>query len=347
VVRFATGSTTVARIAEMLGGSVEGDGSREAVGVSPIEQADRETISFIANPRYRRFLSSTKAAAVIVSKTEEVPPGLTVIRISDPYAAFAELLSRCVVVERPVSPGVSPSAVVSPEAVVDETAFVGPCCVVENGARIGPRTRLLAQVFVGRDAVVGEDTTCAPHVAVLHGCEVGARCILHPGVVVGSDGFGFAAGPNGPRKVPQVGTVVIEDDVEIGANTTIDRAALGVTRIGRGVKLDNLVQIAHNVQVGEGTMIAAQTGVSGSARIGSGVRMAGQVGTIGHIEIGDGATLIAQSGVAGDVEPGSVLAGSPAMDWRVWKRMSVALSRLPDLVHRVTALERRHKSSEE
>jgi UDP-3-O-[3-hydroxymyristoyl] glucosamine N-acyltransferase len=344
---MAGGTTfTVADLATRVGGEVAGDGTAVVQRVAPLEDAGADAVSFFSNRKYRAAFEATRAAVVIVEPGEEVPAGRTVIRIANPYLAFAKI-STLFHPPRPASAGISPHAVVHPAARVDASAEVMPHAYVAPGASVGPRTTLHPGVHVGEGARIGADCILYPNVTVREGCVVGDRVILQPGCVIGSDGFGFAFDPEGegrgPRhyKVPQVGNVVVEDDVEIGACTTVDRAALGSTVIGRGTKIDNLVQIAHNVQVGPLSIIVSQVGISGSTKLGMGVVLAGQVGITGHLHIGDGAKIAAQSGVLADVEPGAVVLGSPARPHGETLRIYAALGKLPDLVKRVRELESR------
>jgi UDP-3-O-[3-hydroxymyristoyl] glucosamine N-acyltransferase len=265
---------------------------------------------------------------------------LPVLRHKNPYLVFARILGLLYPETRRVDAGVDPTAVVHAESRIDPSTGVGPLCHVKKGAIIGRNCRLISSVFVGEDVTIGESCLFHPGVRILYGVKIGSNVILHPGVVVGSDGFGFAEAEGGFEKFPQVGSVEIGDDVEIGANTTIDRGALGDTRIGRGTKIDNLVQIAHNVEIGENCIIVSQVGISGSTKVGNGVILAGQVGLVGHIHIGDQVTVAAQSGVTHSAPSGKRLLGSPARDAMESKRIEAALRRLPELLKRVKELER-------
>jgi len=328
---------TLGELASILGAHLIGDRGVEIRGVSTLSEAREGELSFLGNPRYRDQATRSRASAILVPEAVEgIDSNLLVVR--DPYAALATLLE----IYAPSAPpprGVDAAAFVDPGANVDPAAWVGPCASVARGARIGARTLLHAGVRVGEGARIGEDCVLMPNVVVRERCVLGSRVVVQPGAVIGSDGFGFASGEDGYRKVPQVGIVRVEDDVEIGANTTIDRASLGETRIGRGAKLDNLVQIAHNVVVGEHTAMAAQVGVSGSTEIGSHVRMGGQAGITGHVSIGDRATVSAQAGVIGDVPEGSFVSGFPARDHRVFLRATAETHRLAALRQRVSELE--------
>jgi UDP-3-O-[3-hydroxymyristoyl] glucosamine N-acyltransferase len=260
--------------------------------------------------------------------------------MANPSLGFARALALLHPPDSPAS-GIHPSAVISPDATVDSTASIGPLCVVDAGAQVGSGTSLLAQVHVGRDVRIGSDCRLFPQVTLRDGIRLGDRVVVHSGAVIGADGFGYARDGARYVKIPQVGRVVVEDDVEIGANVTIDRATLGETRIGRGTKIDNLVQIAHNVQVGEDTVIVAQVGISGSTRIGSRVTLAGQAGIVDHLTIGDDVIVGAQSGVSKDIPAGSIVLGSPAIPHGEFKRQYASLAGLPALRKLVRAMERR------
>jgi len=339
------GTFTVAELAARVGGEAAGDLAAVIDRVAPLEDAGPGAVSFFSNKKYRAAFEASRAAAVIVEPGEDVPAGRTVIRCANPYLAFAKASTLFNPPRRAV-PGIAPQAFVHPTATVDASAEVMPLASVGPGASVGPRTILHPGVHVGEGARIGADCTLYPNVVVRDGCVVGDRVILQPGCVLGSDGFGFAFDMEGegagPRhyKVPQVGNVVVEDDVEIGANTTVDRAALGSTVIGRGTKIDNLVMIAHNVQVGPLSIIVSQVGVSGSTKLGMGVVLGGQVGITGHLNIGDGAKIAAQSGVMNDVEAGAVILGSPARPRAEAMRIYASLSRLPELVKQVRELEK-------
>jgi UDP-3-O-[3-hydroxymyristoyl] glucosamine N-acyltransferase len=266
----------------------------------------------------------------------------------NPYYAFACTVELFNPQERP-EPGISPVAVVHAGATLGKDVSIGPFAVVEEGAVVGDRAIIMAGVYVGKRASVGDDSLLYPRVTLYHGVRVGKRAILHSGCVIGSDGFGFAPSEKGFRKIPQIGTVEVDDDVEIGANTTIDRATLGVTRIGRGTKLDNLIQVGHNVDIGSDTVVASQTGISGSCKVGSRVMIGGQVGLAGHLEIGDGVMLGAKSGVAASIsaKEAQVWSGIPAMPHRTWLRVAMLMSSLPELFRRVKRLETGKSASEE
>jgi UDP-3-O-[3-hydroxymyristoyl] glucosamine N-acyltransferase len=337
---------TLAELAALVGGELSGDGSLRVDGVAPLEVAGPGKISFFTNKRYRAAFEATRASAVIVSADETVAGGRTVLRSANAYLAFAQI-SGLFNPPAPVVAGISPQAAVDPTARVDATAQVGPLVSIGPGAVVGPGTVLHPGVQLGAAVTVGAGCLLYQNVVVRERCVLGDRVILQPGVVIGGDGFGFATdlvgAGQGPRhfKVPQVGTVVIEDDVEIGANACVDRATLGVTRIGRGTKIDNLVQVGHNVVVGPLCIIAAHAGIAGSARMGMGVAVWGQAGVVGHVEIGDRANISAQAGVMRDLAPGERVAGTPAVHERVWARSMAAMERFNDMRHQLIELKRK------
>jgi UDP-3-O-[3-hydroxymyristoyl] glucosamine N-acyltransferase len=337
---------TLAELAARVGGEVEGDGEVRLERVRPLEDAGPGDIAFFSNRKYRRAFEGTRASAVIVARDEDAPAGRNLLRAGDAYLAFAKVSTLFHPPHEPV-PEIAPEAVVHPSARVHPSAQVMALACVGPGAEVGARTILHPGAVLEAGARVGDDCIVYPAAVVREGCLVGNRCILQPGCVVGSDGFGFAfdmAGEDGsgPRhyKVPQSGIAVLEDDVELGANSCVDRATLGRTVVGRGAKVDNLVQIAHNVQVGPLSLLAAQTGIAGSTRLGMGVVCGGQVGIVGHLDIGDGVKFGAQSGVINDVPAGETYAGYPAEPIADWRRAAVHARHLPELAKRVRQLEK-------
>ena len=333
---IALSAFTLAELAARVGGTVQGDGALVVDGVAPLEDAGPSHISFLANRKYRKAFEASRAGAVIVEPDEDVPAGRTVLRASPAYLAFAKISTAFHPPREPL-PEIAPEAVIHPSARVDPSAQVMPLASVGPRAEVGPRTILFPGVHLGEDVRIGADCLLYPNVVVRERCVVGDRVILQPGVVVGSDGFGYALDlqgeGRGPRhyKVPQAGIVVIEDDVEIGASTCVDRATLGTTRVGRGAKIDNLVQIAHNVEVGPLSILAAQVGISGSTKLGMGVVAWGQAGLVGHIRVGDRANIAAQSGVHADVGPGERVAGTPATPDVQWARNVSVFNRLTEM----------------
>ncbi len=333
----------LADLAERLGCELRGDGTGEVTGVAGIEQAGPGDVTFLANPRYAAHLRATRAAAVILAPGQEA--GRVPCLLSEnPYLAFARAVALLRPPARP-APGVHPSAQVHPSAVLGPDVHVGALAVLGPGVRVGARSALHPHVVLYEGVEIGEDCVLHSGVQVREGCRLGNRVVVQNAAVVGGDGFGFARDREGRyHKFLQVGIVVIEDDVEIGALTAIDRAALGETRIGRGTKLDNLVQIGHSVTIGEDTVLAGQVGVAGSSRIGSRVTLAGQVGVGGHLTIGDGAIATAQTGIPGCVDPGAVVSGYPAIENRAWLRSSAVFAKLPELQRRLRELERKVES---
>ena len=330
---------TTAELAALLGGKVEGDPDVLITGVGTLEDAQPGQVSFLGNLKYLPQLKSTRASAVLINPATERPSQRNYILVANPSLAFARLIELVAVPAPKAEPGIHPAAVVHPEAAVDPTASVGALSVVMPGARIGARSVIGAQCYIGHEAAIGENCHLYPQVVVRERVSIGNRVILHSGVVIGADGFGFEPGAGGLQKIPQVGSVRIDDDVEIGANATIDRGRLGDTHICRGGKIDNLVQIAHNVVIDEDTAIAAQTGISGSTRIGKHVMIGGQVGFSGHTTVGDGAMVAAQSGVHTDIPAGEQFFGYPAQPAAKARRAYANVQRIPYLQKRLKELE--------
>jgi UDP-3-O-[3-hydroxymyristoyl] glucosamine N-acyltransferase len=327
-------------IADRLECRLDGDGEIEIQRVSGIGDAQAGDLTFFTNTKYVAELRQTAASAVILSERAEPAP-CAMLRTPHPYLAFAKALEIFADPWRP-PPGVHRLAEVGAGAVVAPDASVGPFVVVGDGARIGARTILHPHVSVARQAEVGDDCVLHARVSIRERVRIGHRVIVQDGAVIGSDGYGFARTPEGSHyKIPQIGGVIVEDDVEIGANTTIDRPAVGETRIGAGSKIDNLVQVAHGVTVGKHVLLAAQVGIAGSTTIEDGVTLAGQVGVAGHITIGKGAIATAQSGIPNSVEPGAFISGYPAIDNRAWLKASAMFRRLPELRKSIAELEAR------
>jgi len=320
---------SVREIAALVGGGVVGDGDVLIGHIRPIDEARDGDLTFLANPKYREWLDNTGASAILVSPDTEAA-GKNLIVVKDPYVCLGILLD--VFYPKDTYPaGISGKAHIEAGAEISEEATVLHQVTICRGAKIDRGVVLHPGVYVGEDVTIGEDTVIYPNVVLYRRSVVGKRVILHAGVVIGSDGFGFARPGIGNDKIPQVGYVRIDDDVEIGANTTVDRGTLGRTWIQKGAKIDNLVQIAHNVIIGEYSVIAAQTGISGSTKLGNGVILGGQTGLVGHIHLGDHAMVGAQSGVHEDVPAGHVVSGSPHMPHRDWLRVMASLTRLPDM----------------
>jgi UDP-3-O-[3-hydroxymyristoyl] glucosamine N-acyltransferase len=327
-------------LAVRLGCRLEGDGEIDISRVSGIDRAGPGDLTFLANPKYAHALADTRASAVILG--EHAPPApCAVLRTAEPYVAFARALAALAAVDRP-QPGVHPTSIVEDGAEVAADAHVGPYVRVGCGARIGARTVLHGFCEVGPGASVGADCVIHTHVVVRERVTLGDRVILQNGVVIGADGFGFATTAAGlHEKIPQLGVVVIEDDVEIGANSAVDRPAVGETRIGAGTKIDNLVQVAHGVRIGRHVLLAAQVGIAGSTSVGDHVVLAGQVGVSGHIAIGDGVKASAQSGIPNSVAAGEFVSGYPAIANRDWLKSSAVFPKLPEMRRALRDLERR------
>jgi UDP-3-O-[3-hydroxymyristoyl] glucosamine N-acyltransferase len=332
---------TVLEIAERLGASVQGGGSALVTGFAGVDEAGPGDITFCADSKYAPLVEKSKAAAVLVPPDFGGSSSAPLLRVEDPYLQFIRVvrLLRAETCRRPE--GVHPTAVVDPSVAMGAGVSVGPLCVVERGAVLGDRVTLMAGVFVGEDASISEDSLIYPNVTVREGVKLGRRVIVHSGSVLGSDGFGYLSREGGHEKIPQVGTVIVEDDVEIGANAAVDRATFGATLIRRGVKIDNLVHIAHNVTVGEETLLVAQVGISGSAEIGRRATLAGQAGVVGHIRIGDEAQVGAQAGVTKPVPDRTRVSGYPAMEHDRARRLNAYYRRLPALSEEIKRLEER------
>ncbi|HEX3729425.1 MAG TPA: UDP-3-O-(3-hydroxymyristoyl)glucosamine N-acyltransferase [Opitutaceae bacterium] len=332
---------------EEIAAIVQPRGSRGAAGetirgIAALGEAGPGDLSFLGNPKYRPEVAATRASVVLLPAdyAGEPGPGQLFLLVDNPSVALARVCSRFEQLLWPKpQPGVHPSAQVAPEARVDPSATVGPLCVVEAGAVVGPRAHLQAQVFIGRGARVGEDCWLMSGAVVAAECELGRRVQLQPGAVVGGDGFGYEFVGGKHEKLPQVGNVVIGDDVEIGANSTLDRARFSQTRVGEGTKIDNLVQVGHNVVIGKHCMICAQAGIAGSTTVEDFVVLGGQVGVIGHITIGQGAQIGAQTGIGADVKPGEKLWGTPSLPYMLEQRLFILYRKLPELFKRVDALE--------
>lgn len=331
-------------LAERIGCRLDGDPGLEVLRVRAPEDAEPPDVTFIADARHLPRLTASRAGAVIVA--ESAPPtDRPALRAANPSLALAHALAVLHAAERP-EVGVHPTAVVADGSRVDAGASVGPLCVIASGAEIGAGTVLDAQVFVGANVRIGRDCRIYPHVTLREGTELGDRVTVHAGAVIGADGFGYAREGARHVKIRQIGRVVLGDDVEVGANATIDRATLGVTRVDRGTKIDNLVQIAHNVQIGEDTVIVSQVGIAGSTRVGSRVTIAGQVGIVDHLQIGDDVMIGAQSGVSKDIPSGTVMWGTPAAPQREMKRRLAAVARLPELTKAIRSVEERLRALE-
>lgn len=333
---------TAAQIAAIVQGKVEGDPAIAVESFGKIEEASKGQLSFFANPKYEEYLYSSDASVIIIHEnfTPKQAVKATLIRVPDPYNAFASLLTRYQELTRQELTGIEQPSFIDPSAQVGKEIYIGAFAYIGKNAVIGDHARLYPNVYIGDRVVIGTGSILYPGVKVYHDCRIGNGVIIHGGSIIGSDGFGFAPQPDGSfKKIPQIGNVVVEDNVEIGSNTTIDRATMGSTLIKSGAKLDNLIQVAHNVEIGHSTVIAAQAGISGSTKIGNGVMIGGQAGIVGHIQLGDGAKVNAQSGVSKSIEPGKAVTGSPAFDYTAALRSQAAARRLPELEKRVQELE--------
>jgi len=330
-------------IAQLLNGTVEGNPGAKVNTIAKIEEGHEGALSFLANPKYEHHIYTTASSIVLVRNnfkpSREVKA--TLIRVEDPYQSVAKLLA-IYQQAKPVKKGIHPSAVIEDSASLGKDIYIGPCTVISENAVIGEGTSINAQAYIGEGVTIGKNCVLYPGVRVYHDCIIGDNCILHAGVVIGADGFGFApAAGSDYLKVPQIGNVVLEDNVEVGANTCIDRATMGSTLIKHGVKLDNLVQVGHNVVIDENTVIAAQTGIAGSARVGRNCMIGGQVGIVGHLTVADGCMIGAQTGVIGSVkEENAMLFGTPALDKRKYIKSYAYFVRLPELNSRVEEMEK-------
>jgi UDP-3-O-[3-hydroxymyristoyl] glucosamine N-acyltransferase len=327
----------LSQIASALNARLEnGSPDTDITGLNGIEQAGSSEITFVANPKYAAAARLTKAAAVIVAESFPVIPAAA-LRVQDPYLSFARALE---LFHQPLryAPGVHPTAVIHPSAKIGRDAHVGPYVVVDENVEIGDHAVLLAHVVIYRGVKIGDNFFAHAHAVVRENCRIGIHVLLHNGVVIGSDGFGFAKTQDGSwYKIPQPAPVVIEDDVEIQANSCIDRASVGETRIRRGVKIDNLAQVGHGSQVGEDALLCSQIGLGGSTEIGNRVILTGQVGVVGHCKVGDGAIVTPQSGVANDIPAGALVSGAPAVDHKLWLKYSALLPKLPEMARALRA----------
>ena len=332
-------SKTLKELAEYLGGVVRGDETCRVDGLAPLEAAGPAKITFLANPKYASKVAETTAGAVLMAPGGE-SYGRNVIEVANPYLAFAKLLTLFYVQPHPPR-GVMPEACIGIWVALGEDITVYPGAIIGDNVTLGDRCVVHPGAVIYAGATIGEDTTIHANAVVRERCRIGRRCVIQPGAVIGSDGFGYAPDGSGYYPIPQIGVVVLEDDVEIGANTCIDRAALEVTLIRRGTKLDNLVQVAHNCQIGEDCMIVSQVGISGSTKVGNHVTLAGQVGVAGHLSIGDNVIVGAQSGVPGSLSANAVYSGTPALPHKEWLKSMAVVAKLPDLRKTVAALEKR------
>ena len=335
---------SAAQIAMLINGKIEGNPEVSVSSFGKIEEAQAGQLAFLANPKYEEYLYSTSASIIIVNESQELKQSIpaTLIRVKDAYTAFATLLSAYQQMATQQLSGIEDPVYISKTAKIGEKVYLGAFAYLGNNVTIGNNVKIFPQVFLGDNVTIGDNTVIHAGVRIYHDCRIGKNVIIHSGTVVGSDGFGFAPQADGSfQKVPQIGNVIVEDGVEIGANATIDRATMGSTLIKAGAKLDNLIQVAHNVEVGNNTVIAAQAGVSGSTKIGNNVQIGGQAGIVGHIQIADGSRINAQSGVSKSIKtPNSAVTGSPAFDYTSALRSQAVSRNLPDLEKRIKELEK-------
>jgi UDP-3-O-[3-hydroxymyristoyl] glucosamine N-acyltransferase len=338
---------TAAAIAGFLHGEIEGNPDILVNTVAKIEEGQIGALSFLANPKYEHFIYETKSSIVLVNKSfvPSAKINTTLIRVENSYEAFASLL-RLVDQARPRKKGIHPTAIIEASAKIGTDVFIGPYSYIGENCVIGDGCSVYPHVYIGDNTRLGNNCTINPGVKIYHDCFIGEGCIIHAGSVIGSDGFGFAPQSDSEfMKIPQLGNVILENHVEIGANVTIDRATMGSTIIRKGVKLDNLIQIGHNVEVGENTVMAAQTGISGSTKVGKNCMFGGQVGLAGHLKIANGSKIGAQGGILGDIkEENTTILGSPAIELKQFLRSSVIFKRLPELKTKIDSLEKEIES---
>ena len=332
---------TAKQIAELLGGTVDGNGNAAVHTFAKIEEGTPGALSFLSNVKYTQHIYTTKSSVVLVNKDfkPEQPISATLIRVDNAYEALAKLMSIYASM-KPGRTGISSLASVSEKAKIGKNVYIGPFAVIEDGATVGDNTQIYPLVTIGEGASVGSDCILYPHVTIYYACKVGNRCILHAGSVVGADGFGFAPTPNGYDKIPQIGIAELEDDVEIGANTCVDRSTMGRTVVHKGVKLDNMVQVAHNVEVGENTVISAQTGIAGSSKVGAWCMIGGQSGISGHLTIGDKVNFCAKTGAISNIESNQTIMGYPAIAHRNYLRSSILFKQLPEMDATIRQLQK-------
>lgn len=336
---------TAELIANFLGGEVVGDKDAKVWTISKIEEGSKGSLAFLANPKYEQYIYQTKASIVMVNRSftpsAEVP--CTMVKVDDAYACFAKLL-ELYVANKPQKTGISERAAISQSATLGESCYVGEFAVICDNVKIGNNVKIYPQVYIGDNVSIGDNVTLNPGVKIYEECVIGNNVLIHAGTVIGSDGFGFAPTENGElSKIPQIGNVIIEDNVEIGANTCIDRATMGSTIIKKSAKLDNLIQIAHNVVIGENTACAAQVGIAGSTKVGRNCMMGGQVGIAGHLTVGDRVKIASKTGISNNVGDGEVQMGFPSMPGTKYHRSHAIFRNLPDLSAKVSALEKQLK----
>ena len=340
---------TAQMIADFLKGTVEGDPKEKVTNISRIEEGKKGTLAFLANPKYSKYLYTTEASIVLINRDFKLEADVksTLIRVDDAYQAFAALLNLYTS-SLPQKKGIDSQSYIHETASIGDDCYIGAFAFIGENVRIGSKVKIYPQVYIGDKATIGDNTILYPGVKIYNDCHVGKNCNIHASTVVGSDGFGFAPGTGTYQKIPQLGNVIIEDDVEIGSNVSIDRSTMGSTIIHRGTKLDNLIQIAHNVEVGENTVICGQSGIAGSAKIGNNVMIGAQAGIVGHITIANNVKIGAQSGVPHDITTeGEILLGSPAYNIRETKKSMILIKKLPEFYTRLNELESQIKKLRE
>jgi UDP-3-O-[3-hydroxymyristoyl] glucosamine N-acyltransferase len=340
---------TAIKIAEILEGEINGDENVEVFKLAKIEEGEEGTLTFLSNPKYTNYIYATKASIVIVNKdfTPEKEVSATLIKVEDAYKAFSKLLEFYDMVKSNKS-GIEKQSYISETASIGENLYLGSFSYVSDNVRIGNNVKIYPNTYIGDNVIIGTNTTIFSGVKIYSETEIGENCVIHSGSIIGADGFGFAPNKDGVySKIPQIGNVVIEDNVDIGAATTVDRATLGSTIIRKGVKLDNQIQVAHNVEIGKNTVIAAQTGIAGSTKIGENCMIGGQVGIVGHITIGNNVRIQAQSGIARNLKDNEFIQGTPGMGYHDFNKSFVYFKKLPDLVATINSLEKEVKDLKE
>ncbi len=340
---------TAEQIAQLIGGTIEGDPKAVVSSISKIEDGKPETMSFLANPKYEKYIYTTNASIILINNSfvAEKEIKATLIRVEDAYQSFATLL-QWYESTRKKKTGIEQPSFISASAKIGENVYIGAFAYIGENATIGDNTRIYPNTYIGDNVTIGKDSLIYASVNISHDCKIGSSCVIHSGAVIGADGFGFALATDNNTKVPQLGNVIIEDEVEIGANTSIDRATLGSTIINKGVKIDNLVQIAHNVEIGANSIIVSQVGISGSAKIGKNCVFGGQVGVVGHVTVADGVKIGGQGAIGRDIkEAGAVMQGSPAIPIRNFQKSSVIFRRLPEMAKQINQLEKELKDLKE
>lgn len=339
---------SAAQIAGILNGEIQGDPNTVVRGLAKIEEGHEGALSFLANPKYEEHIYSTGSSICIVNKTfipsKDLPTTLTLIKVEDAYACFAKLLDMYSQLTKK-QPKIEQPSFISSSAIVGEGIYVGAFAYIGDNAKIGANVVIYPNAYIGDNVVIGDGTIIHPGAAIYADCKIGNNCIIHAGVVIGADGFGFAPDENGEyQKVPQIGNVILEDNVEVGSNTTIDRATMGSTILRKGVKVDNLCQIAHNVEVGKNTAMAAQVGIAGSAKIGEQVMIGGQAGISGHLHIADGTKIVAQSGIPSSVKKADTLMGSPGIPIEDFKKSYFGFRKLPLILNKIAEIDQKLKN---